>query len=268
VRLATKGHGGPLKKSVSVTTNVPGSTAPIVLDIRGEIWEPVGYDPRIVAFGQIRPPTTSQPALERRVTITNNLETPADLTDVHCTNPVFAVKTKVVQPGKKFELTVTIVGPLQPGMNYGAIQAATGVDEMPNLSIPVQASRLADVEVLPPELLLPRTLPTELKSQLTIRNHSQTPLDITDLTVSNPALQVEIEEGQDATSYILHLTVPAGTELAATGEKITFKTGLASQPEVAVPIRLRAVPASRPAYPASSPGPRPGRPVPTRSVGH
>ncbi len=257
MRLTTKGHNGQLKKVVNVMTNIPGSTGPIALNIRGELWEAVAYDPRIVAFGQLNPATASQPTLEKKVTITNNLEAPAELTDVHCTNPVFDVKTTVVEPGKKFELTVTIVGALQPGMNTGSIQAVTGIADTPNLSIPVQASRTADVEVAPPELLLSRTVGAEMKPQFTIRNHTQTPLDITDLEVSNPALQVELEEGHDATSYILHLTVPAGTELTPPGEKITFKTGLASQPEVTIPINVRAAPASRPT-----------RHVPARPAGH
>jgi hypothetical protein len=259
VRLATKGHGGPLKKSVTVLTNVPGSTAPVVLDIKGEIWEPVAYNPRIVAFGRIDQATAaSQPVPERKVTITDNLEEPVQLTDVRCTNPVFDVKTKVVEPGKKFELIVTIAGELRPGVNSGMIQAATGIEEAPNLNIPVQATRMADVDVSPPEILMPRVTAAEMKHQFIIRNHTQTPLDITDLEASDPALHVELQEGHDATSYILYLTVPAGTELPPRGEKITFKTGLASQPEVTIPIRVRSV------APASAPA----RYVPSRTEGH
>jgi hypothetical protein len=231
---------------VRVTTNIPGETTPIGLDIHGEIWEAVAYEPRIVAFGQLNAATVaSQGTLERKVVITDNLEQPADITDVHCTNPVFDVKTTVLEPGKKFELTVTIVGPLKPGMNTGTIHANTGIEEVPSLHIPVQASRIADVEVYPPELVLTRTTGAEMKPQFTIRNHSSIPLDITDLEVSNPAMQVELEEGRDATSYLLHLTVPAGTEIPPGGEKITFKTGLPSQPEVTIPIIARA-PTSRP----------------------
>jgi hypothetical protein len=250
LRLNTKGHNGDLRKIVRVTTNIPGSTVPIQLNIHGQLWEPVAYDPRIVAFGRINASNAaSQPALEnleKKVTITNNLEQPANLTDVHCTNPAYHVDTKVLEPGKKFELTVTIVEPLKPGPNVGTIQVTTGIADTPTLNIPVQATRTADVEVSPPELLLSRTIGPEMRPQFTIRNHTQTPLDITDLEVSNPALQVELEEGRDATSYILHLTVPAGTELTQGGEKITFKTGLASQPEVTIPIVVRATPASRP----------------------
>jgi len=263
VRLATKGHGGQLKKTVNVTTNVPGSTAPVRLEISGEIWEPVAYEPRIVAFGQINPKTATQPTLEKRVTITNNLDEVAELTDVHCTNSVFDIKTTVVEPGKKFELLVTIAGPLQPGINIGTIQVATGISETPNLAIPVQASRVADVDVAPPELLLARAVATEMKNQFTIRNHSQTPLDITDLAVSHPGMQVELEEGHDATSYILRLVVPAGTEMTGP-EKITFKTGLPSQPEVTIPIKLRPAPATRPARPAQT---RPTQPLPSRPAG-
>jgi hypothetical protein len=89
-------------------------------------------------------------------------------------------------------------------------------------------------------------------------------------------MQVELEEGQDATSYILRLTVPAGTELIG-NEKITFKTGLPSQPEVTIPIRARPIPASRPARPApprptsgpaARPGMRPAQPLPARPAEH
>jgi hypothetical protein len=250
---------------VTVVTNIPDSTAPVTLTIQGEIWEPVGVAPRIVNFGQLNSETAREPTLSRSVTVTNNLEEPAELTDVHCTSALFHVETKSVEPGKKYELTVTIAGALQPGSNTGTIELSTGVAEMPTLRIPVQASLTPDVDVTPAQMTLPPTVAVDVKNQFTIRNHTQTPLDITDLTVSNPALQVELEEGQDGTSYILQVDVSSGAELSPAGEKITFKTGVLSMPEVTIPVTVRHAPATRPSRPASRPtttrpGPQPRPP--------
>lgn len=254
-----------MKKVVTVTTNIPDSTTPVTLTIQGEIWEPVGVAPRIVNFGQLNSETAREPTLSRSVTVTNNLEEPAELTDVHCTNALFHVETKTVEPGKKYELIVTIADALRPGSNTGTIELSTGVAETPTLKIPVQASLTPDVDVSPPQMIVTPNATGDVKSQFTIRNHTQTPLDITDLTVSNPALQVELEEGQDGTSYILQVTVAGGAELSPAGEKITFQTGALSMPEVTIPVTVRHAPATRPSRPASRPtttrpGPQPQPP--------
>jgi hypothetical protein len=252
LKLTTKGHGGPLKKVVNVATNVPDLTAPVALTIQGEIWEPVAFTPRIVTFGQLTAEAARQPSLPQQVIVTNNLDESVEIKDVHCTSPLYQVETKTLEPGKKYELTITIVGPLKAGSNSGLIEFSTSAAEVPTLRIPVQAVVTADVDISPPQMALPQTIAADVDSQFIIRNHTQTPLDITDLTASNPGLQVELQEGPDALSHVLHLTVAAGAELSPGGEKITFKTGVLSQPEVTIPILVKRGPATRPSPPVPS----------------
>jgi hypothetical protein len=231
---------------VTVFTNIPDSAAPYTLNIQGEVWETLAIDPRLVTFGQLTMAAASQPALARTITITNNEDEPAELSNIHSTSPLFRVDTKVVEPGKRYELTIAIATPLQPGNNSGMIEVSTNIPETPTLSIPVQAFVMPDVEVTPPRLTLPQTVGADVNYRFNVRNGTATPLQVTDLTVSNPAMKVELREGQAGASCAIELVVPAGAELAPTGETITFKTNVPSTPTATIPIQVRRLPATRP----------------------
>ncbi len=237
---------------MTVFTNVPDSTAPYTLNIQGEVWETLAVDPRTVTFGQLTMAAASQPALARTITITNNEEEPAELSNIHSTSPLFGVDTKVVEPGKRYELTIAIATPLQPGNNSGVIEVSTNIAENPTLRIPVQAFVMPDLDVTPPRLTLPQTVGADVNYRFNVRNGTSTPLKVTDLTVSNPAMKVELHDGQAGASYSIQLFVPAGAEPAPRGEKITFKTNVPGTPEMTIPIQVRRLPATRPSPPTQS----------------
>jgi hypothetical protein len=231
---------------VTVFTNVPGGPTSYALNIQGEVWESLAVDPRSVTFGQLTMAAASQPALTRTITITNNEKEPAEVWNIHSTSPLFGVENKVVEPGKKYELTVTVAAPLQSGSSSGMIEMSTNVVDFPKLRIPVQAFVTPDVDVAPPRLTLPQTVGADVHYQFNVRNGASTPLQVTDLTASNPAMKVELREGQAGASCAIELFVPAGAELAPTGETITFKTNVPSTPTVTIPIQVRRLPATRP----------------------
>jgi hypothetical protein len=249
-----------MKKTVAVLTNAPDSPAPLHLTIQGEIWEPVAYDPRTVSFGQITNEAARESTPSRTITIVSNLEEPVELSDVHSTNPVFQVQTSIVEPGRKYEVAVSAAGPLRPGNNSGLIEISTSAADTPTLRIPVVALLKPDVDVSPPRLTLPQLIAAEVNQRFNIRNATQTPLTITDVSASHAAFQVELREHQPGKLYSLELVVPAGTELSPTGEKITFKTSLPGAAEMAIPIHVKRLPATQPSTPVRSAAPatRPG----------
>ena len=229
-------RGGRLKKSITVSTNIPGQDGTIRLAIQGEIWQPVDVKPMSANFGRLPPDATQSASLMRKLTIVNNMESEATLTNVRSTNPTFRAQTSVIEPGKKFELTVSVALSLQPGNNRGKIEMSTGIAEMPTLSVPVSAYLMSDVDVTPNKLALRSGQPRSTKRQFAVRNNTRQPLKISDLEASNPALKVALQETKPGTIFRITVDVPAGYRVPAGGDRITFKTDSPSTPVVTIPI--------------------------------
>ncbi len=260
LKLATKGLHGRMSKTATVHTNAPSPQAAVTLTLQADVWEPVAFEPRALNFGRLTSETAGSEGLVQRLTITNNMDTVAAMTGIRSTNPLFQPDVQTLEPGKKFELTVRVVGTLKGGQNSGTIELATGVQETPNLSIPISAYVAPDVEVMPSTILLPANRTTNTTRQLTVRNNTKTPLKISDLVVSNPALAVKLQETQPGSLYTVTLEVPLGSQIAANGDQISFKTDSSSYPVFVVPVTEMRAPAAVPNR--SSPGPgtnnRPG----------
>jgi hypothetical protein len=237
-----------MSKTVTVFTNVPDERTPLTLTIQGEVWESVAVEPRNISFGQLTPETSREP-LTRTLTVSSNIEQPIELTKVASTSPAFEVDSTIVEPGKKYEVTVTLAGPLKTGNNSGLIELSTSAADAPIIRVPVSATVMPDVDVNPPRMTLPQTIATEVKNQFMVRNSSKTPLKVTDLAATNPAFQVELQEIQPGALYSVQLIVPAGTELSPAGEKITFKTNVESAADMTIPINVKHPPPARPAPP-------------------
>jgi len=234
VSVATK-RSGHLIKSVTVYTNILKRNKTIRLTIQGEVWQPVVAKPQSVNFGRMSQEKAQNATLVRKITIVNNTESDATLTNVRSSLPLFQAKTRVLEPGKKFELTVSVTSSLRPGYNRGKIDMSTGLAEMPTLSVPVSAYLLSDVEVNPNRLML-RPGRLNMKRQFTVRNNTRKPLKISDLKASNPALQVSLQETKPGTIFRITVDVPAGYKVPSGGDKITFNTNSPNVPEVTIPI--------------------------------
>ncbi len=245
-----------MSKTVTVYTNAPAPQATVTLTMQGELWEAVAFEPRAVNFGRLTAEAARAEGLTQKVTITSNVEARAELAEVRSTSPLFQAETKTLEPGKKFELVVTIVAALKSGNNNGAIELATGVAEAPKLSIPVLAFVVPDVEVSPSSIMLPANRSAVTTRQLSVRNNTKVPFKISDLTVSNPALKVTLQETQPGMVYSITLEAPAGSHVSA-GDRITFGTDCPTVPSVVVPVSEMRVAAA----PLGQPGPATSRPA-------
>ncbi len=245
LKLSTKGTAGRIGKQATVYTNAPAPGATTTLTLQADVWEPVAVEPKTVAFGRLTAEAARDPGLVRKVTIINNAEQPANLTDVRSTSPLFSVQPPtVVEPGKKFELTIAVASALKTGNNNSTIELSTGLADAPALSIPVSAQVVADVEAAPSGIVLGPDRSTPQQRQITVQNNTKTPVKLSDLQVSNPALKVTLQETQPGMAYTLTLDIPADSVLAAGGEKITLKTDCPSASEIVIPIRELRVPTS------------------------
>ncbi len=224
-----------------MNTNIPGEGGLTRIKMRGEVWQPVQFTPRTASFPRLTPEQALKPST-RKVTIVNNMDTPADLTDITSTNPVFSAEITVLEPGKKFELVVSTKPPLKAGRNNGKIQIKTGVPAQPTIEIQAYANVSPPVEVIPAKLSL-TTQRNELQTRsFTVRSNTGKPIQISDLAVSNPALKVTLGESKpQSKTQRISLEVPADFRVAATGDRITFKTDCPQVPEIVIPITERAI---------------------------
>jgi hypothetical protein len=231
-----------IAKTITVNTNIPGEGALVRIKMRGEVWQPVQFTPRTASFPRLTP-EEAQKTATRKLTIVNNMDTPAELTDVTSNNPVFSAVVRVIEPGKKFELVVSTNPPLKPGRNNGKITIKTGVPEQPVIEITAYANVKPPVEVIPAKLSLNRQRTETQTRSFTVRSNTGKPIQISDLAVSNPALKVTLGESKPgAKTYRISLEVPADYRVAATGDRITFKTDCPTVPEIIVPITERPIP--------------------------
>jgi hypothetical protein len=98
----TTAHAGHMSKAVTVFTNAPEPDATITLKIEGEVWDPVAFEPQSVNFGRLTVESGRGEGLSQTVTVTNNMDSSAELTDLHSTSPLFQVEAKTLDPGRKF----------------------------------------------------------------------------------------------------------------------------------------------------------------------
>ncbi len=221
VRLSTGKRSGPIKKTISVVTNVPGRDERITLTIQGETWMPVDVKPATASFGRLAPNSADEAAKVQVLTITNNTSEDIKIGEIKSSLDAFQAELK---PGKEYELTVKLVGELISGSTNATVTVATGLQEMPTLSVPVRAYVTAEVEVMPPKLTLGSNRTGDSKRQFYIRNNAKTPLKISDIQVSNPDIKATLEETKAGETFQVALEIPKDTKIAATGETVTFKT--------------------------------------------
>lgn len=211
----------------------------------GVVWQAVQVTPRSANFGRMTADQVGDQPLVRTVTVENNVSDTLNLTNLRSNNPAFRLESKVLEPGKKAEVTVTLLTPLKSGNNYARIQADTGVAKMPELTFAASAYIMAEVEVTPPAITLQPNMNQKTTRFVTIRNGGKTPLKVSDVKVSNPAITAQLTETTPGKNFRIVLQIPAGTEIAATGEKLTMNTDNPKFSELSVPIQERGAPMSR-----------------------
>ncbi len=234
--VSTRNRNGKLTKTATVYTNIPGKDSVVRLTIKGEVWMPVAATPLSASFGRITMQAAKQQSLKRKITIVNNMDEPANITNVRSTNPVFKADVRTIEPGRKFELTVTLASTPRRGGNSGRIEMATGVKAQPKLSVTASVYVMGDVDVYPNRLLLFGNRARQQQRLITVRNNTEQPLKISELKCTNPKLKVQLKEIIPGRQYRVNVTIPADCKLSPGGDRITFKTDCPSVPEVTIPV--------------------------------
>ncbi|HEQ60858.1 MAG TPA: DUF1573 domain-containing protein, partial [Firmicutes bacterium] len=85
IALSTAGYRGNVKKSIHITTNVPGEEK-ITLWLKGDIWQPIEIEPRYASFGQVQDRHTAQ---STTIKIVSRLEEPLEITHLQSDSETF-----------------------------------------------------------------------------------------------------------------------------------------------------------------------------------
>jgi hypothetical protein len=83
---------------------------------------------------------TDSSAASTSVRILNNTGEPIVLSAPKINNPAFSVVLKTNQPGKEFELVVTMRPPFSPGTTQGQIKLKTSSSALREIAVPVYAN--------------------------------------------------------------------------------------------------------------------------------
>ena len=236
IKVATGHATGAITKSITVTTNVPGPGANVALQVKGELWQAIQATPASALFGNVSAAATKEGPMVRKLTIANNTESPVKLGDAKSNNPAFKGELSQLEPGKKWELSVTLAPGQPTGVQSGMIELDTGIADLPKLQIACSAYLVADVDVVPAKMMIPATRSVALQRDFYVRNNGSKPLKITDLASSNPMMKTAITETQTGMAFRITMDVPPEYKVGKDGDKITFKTDHPSYPTITIPI--------------------------------
>src|SRR5205814_3208233 len=125
------------------------------------------------------------------------------------------------------------------------ISLKTSWTNIPNLDVPFWVNVQPALSVIPPHIMLPRTVSAKAPTTVTIQNNSTNQLTLSDPAVNVPGVEVQIKEVQPGKVYHALLTFPDGFELPA-GQQValTVKSSSPPMPEIRVPVNQAPKPAA------------------------
>lgn len=259
------GFGGLVEKSATVTCNDPQNPSPLLV-LKGAVWTPVEVSPSMAVFNVASDAAGTE---TKTLRIQNNTQSVLALSELQCTNQQIAVSLRPLEPGKIFELTVTVKPPFQPGTHIIPITAKTSLKEAPVLSMTAYLIVKQPVTVGPSQLVL-SAKSSEIGGAHTffVRNQTSSRLRLANPTVNIPGARVEIVETEPGKAANLTVVLPTGIQLKPGGHyEITASTGIDSSPRLVIPV-ISANTAGEAPAPAVAPAavvPR-ARTVPSRSA--
>src|SRR5262249_117518 len=124
----------------------------IVLNITGTAWKPIDVSPPFASFNFGPDSQTNETRVLR---IVSNLTEPVTISEPTSSNPTFKPELKTVKEGKEFELSVTVIPPLNAPSVSTPITLKTSYPKMQALNVTAWASVQPMVSIAPPQLLLP-----------------------------------------------------------------------------------------------------------------
>lgn len=136
ISLADDAPVGPISSVVTVHTTVEAAKD-VEIKVFGVLRALLQVTPPEVQFGAVEAARTPG----RNVVIVNNRpNTEVDLTNATIDDPAFTAKIVRQEPGKRYEVTVSVKADAKPGVKDATLVLKTTDPDFPELKIPVKAS--------------------------------------------------------------------------------------------------------------------------------
>lgn len=233
IQVNTANFNGPIMKNVSVDSNDKAQPT-TVLYLKGTVWKPIDLNPQ---FAMINVPPDMQGG-STVIRIINNMDEPITLSKPEVNNPSFSATLKTNQPGKEFEMTVSVVPPIHTGYSQAQVTVKTSSSAVPSLTANIGANVQAAVTVVPQQITLPPgPLANQTMPSITIQNNGTNALTLSEWTTTAKEVQVKLNEANPGHLFTATLTFPQGYELPPGEQPVfTVKTSNPQFPVLKVPI--------------------------------
>ena len=235
ISLKTTGMRGDIRKAIRVITNVPENPN-FELWLEGRVQEPFEIVPRAVTFGLINP----RQKLRQSVTITNQLKNKIFISKVRCENPEFMPCLKVIKAGQEFELIVEVKPGLPPGKYSGGVEMHVRLPTPAKIWIPVSGYVPRAVHIRPRRIIMQAGPLSGVRQKvISVRYTKNGFLKISELTVNQPEVKLELVEEIPDKQFRIIVTFPSGFMLSKENPlAVTFKTNEPSFAKAEIPIRI------------------------------
>ncbi len=232
-------------KKITVTTNDPEHRL-VYLICKGTILEAIRVSPKNLSFGRI--PRSSGPQT-KKVTITQGDGGPLALKLLGETPKSIKAKLNEVEPGKRYELEVTLSPPFSTDRVSANLKMETGVADAPTASIRVFATVSPRVAAQPKTFKIPDDRDPDWGQTIKLTWDDDKPLKISRATIDNPKLSVRLDEQEDKQVIVLQ-ALPDYTPRPRR-HYITLFTDDPGTPKVKVAVTLTSRTKSRGARPTA-----------------
>jgi len=202
---SASGLSGPVGKNLWVASN-DSARPSVVLRISAMISRPIDAVPGIAAFGFGPDFQTNE---SRVVRITSNLDEPVALSEPVCTNKEFRAELKTIQPGKEFELRVSVIPPLLPGSFSSVVTIKTSSVKMPSVEVKLYATVQPALTISPATIRLPSgSMTNALEIPVAIQSRSTNSLILSDPKINVAGADLKLREIQPGRIFQLLVTFP------------------------------------------------------------
>lgn len=241
--LTLKGRQGKQAKTITVESNDPETPA-YQLKLEGIAVAAINIDPQTVNFGRIADNETHTRSVSIRAT---KPDLSFKIIEVNSSSmPQLKVDVNEEEPGKSYQLALSLGGDIKEGSVSGRITVRTDDPKHPALNISVYAQVIGDLDVAPSVITLRYSEDAENRQTQYLRVSPGRAKEfmVTDVVTPIPSMKAEIEP-RTANDFLIRLSeMPATDELD--GKELIIRTNLDTTPEIKVPFKVIRIQTPRP----------------------
>jgi len=231
VKLSLRRRRGALRKSIYVVSNDPVRPR-LQLRIQGQVVAQLDVRPGHVNFGAV----STNSVMRKEVLVTSQLAGNLRVTNVTSSVACFSADFEMTATNS-YRIAISTVPPFPEGTTRGQIEAFTDSEKYPSIRIPVTASVVNDVLVVPRAVVLRASdQPVAVTRYVVLRSRSKRSFSVLDVESPSSGTETTISKypGGGYRCELKNLTV----DMNLNGKKIVIHTDHPDSPAVSVPIHV------------------------------